>query len=253
MADTRQQRCFFCGSTYPKPELLRGAVGAICRACVEALRELASPEGAAPDHEKATDQATRAVSLEELRRAREAVEAVEAEKAEEAGEPPVAMDPDGTRRSRPPRKGEAAAAPKGSAAPQDAAPAASPSPAASHRAPAAPPSGTPDAALLTVGDSTRLLDTLEGAEDDAIDLDKPVAPHHSAHDYQSRMDLAAALVEMGRRHAAVRELIAALESTLLCKDYPAALRCIAMARAAVDVPRVQGRLCEILARHAPQE
>ena len=104
-----------------------------------------------------------------------------------------------------------------------------------------------------VGDSTSLLDTMEGTEDDDIDLDKPVSRDHSAHDYQSRLDLAAALVEMGRRHAAVRELLAGLESTLLCKDYLATLRCIAMARGAVNVPKVRDRICEILARHAPEE
>lgn len=124
---------------------------------------------------------------------------------------------------------------------------------ASQGSSATGPDDAPDDRKLAIGDSTRMVDTLEGADDEDIDLDRVTAQDHSAHDYQSRMDLAAAYREMGRRHAAVRELLAALESTLLCKDYPSALRCVALARAAVDTPKVRDRICEILARHAPQE
>jgi hypothetical protein len=112
---------------------------------------------------------------------------------------------------------------------------------------------SPEVQASRIGDATALVDTLEGKEDDEIDLDRGVSRELSAHDYESRIDLAAAYVEMGRRHAAVRELLAALESTLLCKDYPSALRCVARARIAVNVPRVRDRICEILARHAPEE
>lgn len=197
MADIRQERCFFCGSTFPRRELLRGAGGSICRACIAALQELDS--SAAPGNTQATEQATRAVSVDEIRRERHL--------RERAVEPP-----------------------------------------------------TSDAARVElerrasrIGDSTALVDTLEGKDDDDIDLDRAVSRELSAHDYESRIDLASAYLEMGRRHAAARELLAALESTLLCKDYPSALRCVARARNAVDVPKVRDRICEILARHAQDE
>lgn len=195
MVDSRQERCFFCGATFPRRELFRGSGGSICRACIGALRELCDAPPPTDSGPRATEQATRAVSLEEIRR--------------ERGEPR-----------------EAATAPAADVAElQD------------HR----------------IGDHTALVDTMEGTDDNEIDLDRSIRREFSAHDYESRMDLAAAYIEMGRRHAAVRELLSALESTLLCKDYPAALRCIARARATVDVAKVRDRICEILARHAPSE
>jgi len=78
------------------------------------------------------------------------------------------------------------------------------------------------------------------------------ADDRSAHDYASRIDLAEAYREMGRTQAAVTELLAAMESALLCADYVTALRCVGGARRTADSPAVRDRICEILTRHAPR-
>ncbi|MDY0001147.1 MAG: hypothetical protein RBU30_07635 [Polyangia bacterium] len=196
MADDRLERCFFCGATFPRRELIRGAGGAICRTCIAALQELGQDHLTGPP-QAATEQATRAVSLEEIRRDR-------VPRTPATGKQPHCDDANEERLSR-------------------------------------------------VGESTSMVDTMEGKEDGEIDLERGISRELSAHDYESRMDLAAAYLEMGRRHAAVRELLAALESTLLCKDYPSALRCVARVRATVDVPKVRDRICEILARHSSDD
>lgn len=75
----------------------------------------------------------------------------------------------------------------------------------------------------------------------------------SAHDYQTRMDLAAAYVEMGRKNAAVNELLTATESALLCADLRTAMRCAARARKINDGPTLRDRIAEIFTRNAPAE
>jgi hypothetical protein len=75
----------------------------------------------------------------------------------------------------------------------------------------------------------------------------------SAHDYASRMDLAAAYAELGKRQAAVRELLLALESALICGDHTAALICVARARRIGDSPSLRDQICASLSRHAPSE
>jgi hypothetical protein len=75
----------------------------------------------------------------------------------------------------------------------------------------------------------------------------------SAHDYASRMDLAAAYAELGKRQAAVRELLLALESALICGDHTAALTCVARARSIGDSPSLRDQICATLSRHAPSD
>lgn len=75
----------------------------------------------------------------------------------------------------------------------------------------------------------------------------------SAHDYQTRMDLAAAYVEMGRNSAAVNELLTAVESAILCSDFKTALRCAARARHINDGPTLRDRIADIFTRNAPPE
>lgn len=75
----------------------------------------------------------------------------------------------------------------------------------------------------------------------------------SAHDYQTRMDLANAYVEMGRKNAAVNELLTAVESAILCNDFKTALRCAARSREINDGPTLRDRIAEIFTRNAPPE
>lgn len=75
----------------------------------------------------------------------------------------------------------------------------------------------------------------------------------SAHDYQTRMDLAAAYVEMGRKNAAVNELLTAAESAILCADLKTALRCASRARQINDGPTLRDRIADIFTRNAPPE
>jgi len=75
----------------------------------------------------------------------------------------------------------------------------------------------------------------------------------SAHDYQTRMDLAAAYLEMGRNNAAVNELLTAVESAILCTDFKTALRCAARARQIADGPTLRDRIADIFTRNAPSE
>ncbi len=99
-----------------------------------------------------------------------------------------------------------------------------------------------------VGNATKAINIVALDDPDA----SGGADERSAHDYQSRIDLAAAYREMGRTNAAVNELLAAIESALLCADYPTALRCVGNAREIADSPAVRDRICEILTRHAPK-
>ncbi len=96
-----------------------------------------------------------------------------------------------------------------------------------------------------VGDATGML-VIE--PDTASDGDG-----RSAHDYQTRMDLAAAYLEMGKKIAAVSELLLATESAILCGDFSAAMRCAARAREIGDGPTLRDRLAEIFTRNAPPE
>ncbi len=97
----------------------------------------------------------------------------------------------------------------------------------------------------TVGDSTGMVTIApETAE---------IGDGRSAHDYQTRIDLAAAYVEMGRKNAAVNELLTAVESALLCSDFQTALRCAARAREINDGPTLRDRLADIFTRNAPPE
>jgi hypothetical protein len=82
---------------------------------------------------------------------------------------------------------------------------------------------------------------------------KPAREERSAHDYQTRIDLAAAYLEMGRTGAAVTELLEATESAIFCADYQTALRCAARARRIADGPSLRDRICEIFTRMAPPE
>lgn len=75
----------------------------------------------------------------------------------------------------------------------------------------------------------------------------------SAHDYQTRIDLAAAYVEMGRNNAAVNELLTAVESAILCADFKTALLCAARARQISDGPTLRDRIADIFTRNAPPE
>jgi hypothetical protein len=96
-------------------------------------------------------------------------------------------------------------------------------------------------------DPTRAIN-LVGLEEDG---EPQISDERSAHDYESRMDLAAAYQEMGRTQAAVAELLAAMESALLCGDYLTALRCVGQLRRTADSPAIRDRICGILTRHAP--
>jgi hypothetical protein len=80
-----------------------------------------------------------------------------------------------------------------------------------------------------------------------------IADSRSAHDYQTRIDLAAAYMEMGRKNAAVNELLTAVESALLCADYQTALRCAARTRKINDGPTLRDRIVDIFTRNAPHE
>ena len=60
-------------------------------------------------------------------------------------------------------------------------------------------------------------------------------------------------MEMGKRGPAVSELVLAMESALICADYPTALRCAASARAIADSPALRDRLVEVITRMAPPE
>ncbi len=95
------------------------------------------------------------------------------------------------------------------------------------------------------GDSTGMV-TLE--PDEASDGDG-----RSAHDYQTRIDLAAAYLEMGRKNAAVNELMTAAESAILCGDFQTAMRCAARARKLNDGPTLRDRIAELFTRNAPSE
>ena len=75
----------------------------------------------------------------------------------------------------------------------------------------------------------------------------------SVHDYQSRADLAVAYAELGKRHLAVEEFYAAMESALLCKDWPFALKMISKIRETADGPTVRDRIHEVLARNLPED
>jgi hypothetical protein len=110
--------------------------------------------------------------------------------------------------------------------------------------------GRDGAGLEPEGASTSGDDTaVPGLEDDLVGNDGD----QSAHDYASRMDLAAAYAEMGRRPQAVRELLLALESALLCDDYGAALSCVSRARRLGDSPALRDQICDALTRHSPDE
>ncbi|MFH2005685.1 MAG: hypothetical protein ABI333_03750 [bacterium] len=93
----------------------------------------------------------------------------------------------------------------------------------------------------------------DGASGQEQSPDKPAREERSAHDYQTRIDLAAAYLEMGRTGAAVSELLAATESAIFCADYQTALRCAARARRIADGPSLRDRICEIFTRMAPPE
>ena len=96
-----------------------------------------------------------------------------------------------------------------------------------------------------VGDSTGMV-TLSPEETEGED-------GRSAHDYQTRIDLAAAYIEMGRKNAAVNELLTAVESALLCNDFKTALRCAARTRQINDGPTLRDRIADIFTRNAPPE
>ena len=150
MTEPTTTHCFFCGAHFDESDVIRGAAGAICPACVYALgARLAETERS----DSAVGDATKTINL-------------------------TVLDDDGD---------------------------------------------------------------MPGCQDD-----------RSAHDYQSRIDLAAAYREMGRTSAAVNELLAAIESALLCADYRSALRCVVQAREVSDSPSVRDRICEIMTRHAPK-
>jgi hypothetical protein len=93
------------------------------------------------------------------------------------------------------------------------------------------------------GDATGMLTPEAAADEDG----------RSAHDYQTRMDLAAAYLEMGRKNAAVNELLTAAESAILCADFKTALRCAARARQINDGPTLRDRIADIFTRNAPPE
>ena len=75
----------------------------------------------------------------------------------------------------------------------------------------------------------------------------------SAHDYQTSIDLAAAYMEMGRRNAAVNELLSALESAIICDDFQTGLQCIARCRQIADSPSLRDTICALLTRLAPTD
>ena len=58
---------------------------------------------------------------------------------------------------------------------------------------------------------------------------------------------------MGRKNAAVNELLTAAESALLCADFQTALRCAARARQLGDGPTLRDRIAELFTRNAPSE
>jgi hypothetical protein len=74
-----------------------------------------------------------------------------------------------------------------------------------------------------------------------------------AHEYQNRADLAAAYLELGRRKMALKELFGALDSALICQDWPFALKMIGRLRDAADSPTLRDRIHETLALHVPQD
>ena len=74
-----------------------------------------------------------------------------------------------------------------------------------------------------------------------------------AHEYQNRVDLAAAYVELGKKSLALKELFAAFESSLICQDWVFALKIIPRIRDIADGPTLRDRIHETLAIHVPRD
>jgi hypothetical protein len=73
-----------------------------------------------------------------------------------------------------------------------------------------------------------------------------------AHQYQNRADLAAAYLELGKKHMALEELFGALESALICQDWAFALHCVGLIRNAADSPTIRDRIHQVLELHIPE-
>ncbi len=74
-----------------------------------------------------------------------------------------------------------------------------------------------------------------------------------AHEYQNRVDLAGAYLELGKKNLALKEYFAALESSLICRDWAFALSIISKIRNMADGPTIRDRIHEALSLHGPKE